>query len=66
MSFTPVFDEVLEESPADIWKASPVFPGPVSEPNPTNWRLVAVAEDPQPNPGFFKLAGMFIRELVCG
>jgi hypothetical protein len=58
VSKTPVFDQTVEASDPDIWKASPVFP------EPTSWRLVAVAEDPQPNPGFFRLAWMLMKEMV--
>lgn len=53
MSKTPTFDAVLKEAPEDIWKASPIFPVPV-----------AVVPEPQPNPGFFRLAGMLMKELV--
>jgi hypothetical protein len=36
MSITPVFDQTVAASDADLWKASPIFPQPA-----THWSFAA-------------------------
>ena len=57
MSFTPVFDATVRMSDPDLYKASVIFPTPSRVP-------VVREPDPQPAPGFFRLAGMLMKEMV--